>query len=166
MDAVTKYETKFGARFETYASFRIRGELVNGLKNYCVDLDLFRAEHRKEGVLALSIPEDTRTLEGWSGSIADMAISASLSLDDDLNIVDPKEHGYDESNLFSRKVWSQVEKLSENEGHAIIYHYLYECSFAEIAEILDGSKSRVYKDHNQAIRNLRGFLSKDFDILV
>ncbi|OUS03259.1 hypothetical protein A9Q81_07690 [Gammaproteobacteria bacterium 42_54_T18] len=171
IEAVQRYNPHKNVKFETFASFRIRGELKNGLKHYCHDIEIYREHYSIEKIDSL-LPDNKgrhlnneQSLDDWSDSIANITISILLGQGDS-GSVDPVGTPYAmEEGVLSNQLWGMVSKMDKINEEVILYHYLYEYSFEEISKVVGISKSAVFKRHRSAINKLRR-MQNDGDVTL
>ena len=158
IDALDRFDPSRGVKFETFASFRIKGALVDGLRHYCHDMEIYRenyAKERRESLLPTT-KKSEGNLEDWANSVANIAVSFLLEEDDDIDeVIDEKYNYVAEGEVLSKQLWKSVAKMKEEHEMVIIYHYLYGYSFDEISSALGISKSAAFKRHRSAIDSLR-----------
>ena len=181
LDAVNRYEESYGAQFETYAAQRIRGAILDGLRqadwlprSFRRDLRRIEgaigkleqrygrapSEHEVADELAMPLAEYQKMLQEARGY-------QLISLEDfkhedggdflERNCEDagatPLEALLDRK-LRERLVQS-IDKLPEREKLVMGLYYEQELNFREIGETLGVSESRVCQLHSQAIARLR-----------
>ena len=184
LDAVNRYEESHGAQFETYAAQRIRGAILDGL--------------RQADWLPRSFRRDLRRIEAAVGKLEqrlgrapteqELAAEMGLPLADyqkmlqeargyqlisfeDFNHADGEDyldrHCEDRSAnpldaLLDRKLRQRlvqgIEGLPEREKVVMGLYYEEELNFREIGETLGVSESRICQLHSQAIARLRSQL--------
>ena len=184
LDAVNRYEESHGAQFETYAAQRIRGAILDGL--------------RQADWLPRSFRRDLRRIEGAIGKLEqrlgrapgeqEVADELDLPLGDyqrmlqeargyqlisleDFNHSDNEDflerHCDDRAAgpldvLLDRKLRERlvqgIEGLPEREKVVMGLYYEEELNFREIGATLGVSESRVCQLHTQAIARLRSQL--------
>ncbi|MBI5909850.1 MAG: RNA polymerase sigma factor FliA [Betaproteobacteria bacterium] len=181
LDAVNRYEESHGAQFETYAAQRIRGAILDGLRqadwlprSFRRDLRriegaiakleqrLGRAPAESEVALELGIPladyqkmlQEARGYQLISFEDFDHADGIDyLERHRDENGVNPLEA------LLDRKLRGRLVKaiagLPEREKVVMGLYYEEELNFREIGETLGVSESRICQLHSQAIARLR-----------
>ena len=181
LDAISRYEESHGAQFETYAAQRIRGAILDGL--------------RQADWLPRSFRRDLRRIEGAIGKLeqrlsrapAEHEVAAEMDMPladyqrmlqdargyqlisfEDFNHAEGGEfieHHSDEGGvnpleaLLDRKLRERLVKaiagLPEREKVVMGLYYEKELNFREIGETLGVSESRICQLHSQAIARLR-----------
>lgn len=189
-DALKKFEPSRDLKFDTYASFRIRGAIIDGL--------------RKEDWLPRSIREKTKKIEQVSGRLEqihhrtptaneiadelnmtaqevetltkDSLFANVLSIEEKSNsdFTDQKEGiGYsiaDETSVspdghlltkeINQELATSIKSLNENEQIVISLFYNEELTLTEIGQVLELTTSRISQIHKKAIFKLRNTLTK------
>jgi RNA polymerase sigma factor FliA len=187
LDAVNKYEESHGAQFETYASQRIRGSMLDELRS--ADW-LPRSIRRNMREVEMTIAQLEQKL-GRSPSESEVAKHLSLSLDDyyeklnycsghqlvyyeDFHDAESKGEHFldrfvkDESNPmqsllesdFKEAVVDAIDSLPEREKILMGLYYEQELNLKEIGAIMNVSESRVCQLHSQAVGRLRASLKE------
>ena len=190
LDALQKYEPTRGVKFETYASLRIRGAMIDGLRSMDwvphsarqkvkrmyqgfnqLESDLGRTPELNEVAdhLQISLEELTAILlQGQHMTL--MSLEDVTSVDSADTHISPVDMIIDHSSQESFKqieseeqqqiVVEAVEKLSEKEKMVVALYYREELTLKEIAAVMNLSESRISQIHAQAILRLRGYLSR------
>ena len=183
IEAVEKFDYKRGIEFSTFALPRIKGEIYDYLrsKDWLPDnmrRELKIVENEKENYKAKTgkIPEHSQLAElagieeerlNTIERHSQMANWISLSQDfEGIELIELIAADLDKAvdkltedeavNLLSEK----IDNLSENERLILTLYYYEELTQIEIAEIMDLSAARISQIHSQAIRRLRGMLSR------
>lgn len=185
MEAVKRYEASQGTQFETYASQRIRGAMLDELRgNDWLPRGLRRKQRTIEQAMARLEQKHGRapaerevaaelqvSLEQYQEMLAETRGAQLLYAED---FGDPESSG----SLFEhhsadagaepfarlkderlrRAVAAAIEKLPEREKTVMGLYYEQELNFREIAALLGVTESRVCQLHTQAIARLRGRL--------
>ncbi|MDP1558017.1 MAG: RNA polymerase sigma factor FliA [Nitrosomonas sp.] len=181
LDAIKRYEGSYGRQFESYASQRIRGSILDELR----EADWLPRSMRKK---MRQVENAIRTLEqrlGCAPSEQELADELNISLDDYHEILQdargaqliyyedfqkdnedpfldrfcndstngPLDILLDES-LKSLLV-SAIDELPPREKLVMGMHYEQEMNLREIGEVLGVSESRVCQLHTQAVSRLR-----------
>lgn len=172
LQAFDRYDASLGARFETYASYRIRGAILSGLeKSTEVNQQVATMRRLREDRLA-SLTEPHQSAEPAHGSDAAFArlldvsvgLAVAFMLDDTaLYVQDDLPHWDDgAANLsfkqLQRRLLAALDALTDNERMVIDGHYFDHRSFDHLAAALTLSKGRVSQLHRQALTKLRSSL--------
>lgn len=189
-DALKKYDPNHNNKFDTYAAFRIRGAILDGLRK--VDwLPRSLREKSKRVEAAVEILEQqlqrTPTLEEVS-NIVDMkpddvkaalaesyfanvlSIDEAVTLQDEgksmsISYLDPEAATPEESLLMRElisKLAEEIEGLSEKEQYVVSLFYFDELTLTEIGEVLGLSTSRISQIHSKALRKLKHALGSAY----
>ncbi|MDR1367127.1 MAG: RNA polymerase sigma factor FliA [Candidatus Accumulibacter sp.] len=181
LDAIERFETGMGAQFETYASQRIRGAMLDGLReNDWLPRSLRRDLRRIEAMISKLEQELGRApVEAELAAALDMPLSdyrktlqdarghQILSFED---IVENEGDDFferhlsddscDPSKIFEdvnlrRRIVQGIDALPEREKMAMALYYEQDFNLREIGEIMGVSESRVCQLHSLAIARLR-----------
>lgn len=185
IDAVEKYSPDKGARFETYAIMRIRGNIIDKIRaedwiprqmrrkikevNTTVELlrqklgrtpsiDEIAVELNMEKDKVEAILSDTQTV----GSIYDKKGTSEDSLSvidtiEDSKLVDPLTNLEDKDT--KKDLQAALKRLPERERLIMVLYYHENLTLKEIGDTLELSESRVCQLHSQAIMKLRNILT-------
>lgn len=187
LDAAAQYSPTQGASFETYASIRIRGAMLDDLRR---NDWAPKSVHKK----SRDVAEAIKQVEGRTGREAsdrEVAEQMGISLDDyyqilrDTNVshmLSVEELGSADEDIFERvdaQVAAPVEQLQkeqfqgnlvtaigqlpEREQLIMSLYYEQELNLKEIGAVLDVSESRVSQLLSQAHARLRSKLSAHID---
>ncbi len=173
LDAASKYDEAKGVRFSTYAELRIRGSILDGLR----ELDwvprsvrrrrreLEAASERLEARLGRS-PSETELAAELDLAVSDLSRSQPAaemvestdeldSLVRDPNAIDPHEV------LAHRELFRiLVESLTEKERLVMTLYYYEDLTMKGVGEVLGVNESRVSQIHKKAVRTLRKRLGR------
>ena len=181
LDAARRYQTSEGAQFETYAVQRIRGAMLDGLRQ-CdwlprgVRRSLRRAEamisrlEQQNGrppteselakALEMSLGEYQQLLQDARGY--QIVSYEDFSSDDDDSFLERHAAGPENDPLeflqdrnVRQTLVEGIEELPEREKLVMALYYEQELNLREIGEVLGVSESRVCQIHTQAIARLR-----------
>lgn len=183
LDACGRFEDGQGAQFETYAVQRIRGAMLDGLReNDWVPRSVRREMRRVESaILQLEHqhgrqPTETELAEALEMPLADYQKLLGdarghqlLSLEDlgggsdgDEEFLDRHESGESQDPLallleddMRHALVKGIEGLPEREKLVMSLYYEEELNLREIGEVLGVTESRVCQLHSQAIARLR-----------
>lgn len=189
LDAIERFDQARGVKFETYATLRIRGAMIDGLRtmDWVPHSARQRVKHVQEAFtqveaaqgrpadteeVAAYLEMDVRELEGviQQGQIMNLASLDELSAGDEGESLSPlgmlkdpqAQEAYKEIEIEEqhRILADSVEKLPEKEQLVIALYYQEELTLKEIAAVMKLSESRISQLHSQAILRLRGRLSR------
>ncbi len=183
MDAIGRFEEGQGAQFETYATQRIRGSMLDELRQ--ADW-LPRGLRQSQRKIETALHKAEQTL-GRPPTEIEMAQSMGLSLEEyqallfeargtqliyyedyedeegnSTGFLDRQTDGDDDDPLaslnderFRKALVSAIEVLPEREKLVMGLYYEQELNFREIAAVLNVTESRVCQLHSQAVARLR-----------
>lgn len=191
LSALDRFEDGFGAQFETYATQRIRGAMLDGLReNDWLPRQLRRELRRIESMInklehaqgrapseielaaALDMPlsEYQKTLQDARGhQILYLEDFAGDEGEDFLerhftdNEADPL-HLLEEKKL-KQSLVSAIEHLPEREKLMMALYYENELNLREIGEVMGVTESRVCQLHSQAVARLRSQVLNELPVL-
>ncbi|NIK75598.1 RNA polymerase sigma factor for flagellar operon FliA [Paenibacillus castaneae] len=193
IDAIEKFDYCRGLQFETYASWRIRGAIIDGLRQGDWVPRSVREKAKKveeayqhleqQFMRSVTDTEISSYLEvsekEFRNMLQDIAVTTVCSLEDPIReeesetrmslLVDDKaknpDHKVHEFYLKESLV-KGIERLTEKERTVVSLFYYEELSLSEIAEVMSLSPSRISQLHSKAILRLRGALAKHKDQLM
>ena len=181
LDAINRYEEGLGAQFETYAVQRIRGSMLDGLReNDWLPRSLRRDMRRIESAIHSleqqfgRQPSETELaqsldmpLEDYQRMLQDARGHQLVYLEDfnreedddylDRHLAQADSNPLDllEDADMRRRLVSAIEQLPEREQMVMALYYDEELNLREIGEVLGVTESRVCQLHSQAVARLR-----------
>lgn len=185
MDAVEKYDITRGVKFETYASLRIRGAIIDQIrkqdwiprnlrkKSKQIEEALFVLENQlgrppKEEELAEYLSMSSNELYK---AMHQLHISAILSFEEqvvesgrrvelpDKDQKTPEEHVL--MGELKELLAKAIDSLKEKEQKIVSLYYFDELTFKEIGLVLGISESRVSQLHTRALMKLKKHIKID-----
>lgn len=183
MDAVEKYNYTKGVKFETYASIRIRGAIIDNIRKQDWISSSLRHKIKKidEAFEQLEVkfgrpatePEvaeymniSLKELQGllvdsYTANIIyfDELLSSSSNSESLLNTKDMPEENYEKKELKEILI-QNINMLSKKEKMVITLYYFEELNLKEIGLILGVTESRISQVHSKALIKLRNAISK------
>ncbi|MGZ4123381.1 MAG: sigma-70 family RNA polymerase sigma factor [Tumebacillaceae bacterium] len=190
IEAIDRFESERGYEFVTFATWRIRGAILDGLRNLdwvpralrtkAKEIEAAYAELEHQLLRSANDEEVAHhlglSLNDFQQTLYDLSVSPLVSLDGVLpgdeggtetrmsdTIIDPnalQPEAFLERANVQSVLTGVLQRLPEKERLVITLHYYEEFSFKEVAEILELSASRVSQLHTKAIYRLRGALSR------
>ena len=181
IEAVERFNPEMGYKFSTFASKRVRGAIIDFLR----DLDWLPHSIRSDAKKIINKKEDLRN----NGLCSDVSILAEkldlsksrikkilryfnasqwLSLDseyEDATLLDIVSSSIAEPDKKLDKEATKeilieaVKKLNEQERLVVSLYYYEELTQEEIAEVLELSTARISQIHKKSIQRLRGYLA-------
>jgi RNA polymerase sigma factor for flagellar operon FliA len=162
IEAVDRFDPARGASFGTFATYRIRGAILNGLESSS-ELAAQR-QYRRETLQerAASLRSDAEDGDTFA-QLVDIAIRLALGYvleDSNLGREHDDRPGNDpyqacELSFLQRRLTLLIEALPERERAIIKHHYLDHMDFNEVATALGLTKGRVSQLHARALQLLR-----------
>jgi len=186
IDAINKFDHTKGAKFETYASLRIRGAILDGLRSLDWIPRNLRQKSKKldeayvslESVLGRepTAEELAQKLKIGHDEVEEEIKKASLlsliSLDDYLegasdargtepaaDVAENPEKLYEKRELKEILI-SALKNLTEKERVLTMLYYFEQMTHKEISKIMNISESRVSQIHSKTMLKLRTRLGK------
>lgn len=192
IDAIDKFDATKEVKFETYASLRIRGAILDQIRK----MDWIpRTVRQRQRQISAAISD----IEAQTGKAAtDEQVAAALGISDEeycnwqsqmkvtgvVSLDDFVEQGSDVAD--NRGLSSQIERpeehiereelkvmlgealelLTEKERKVIVLYYYEELTLKEISNVLDVSESRVSQLHTKALGKMKTKMGKYMGILV
>ena len=182
-DALSRYEASQGVQFDTFASQRIRGAMLDELRendwmsrsSRKGQKDIERAIHKleqelgrapKESEIAVSMD---MALDEYQSMLAKVRGTQLIYLEDitpgeedsesflDRYVADPEADPLAvlRDERMRKALVTAIESLPEREQYVMSMYYEHEMNLKEIAAVLEVTESRVCQLHSQAIARLR-----------
>jgi len=189
-DALKKFEPKRNLKFDTYASFRVRGAIIDGLrkedwlprsirdKSKRIELAIQQLEQKLQRTPSA---EEIATITGINAEeietiMKDALFSNVWSLEEKPNdgtesskegvgyLLEDETAIAPDDNLLQAELQDElvegIKNLNENEQLVISLFYQEELTFTEVGHILGLTTSRISQIHKKAIFKLRASLEK------
>jgi RNA polymerase sigma factor FliA len=188
IDAVEKFDYLRGLQFETYASWRIRGSIIDGMRQAdWVPRSVREKAKRIEEAYQLLEQQHLRSAtdaevsaylqvseQQFHQMLQEVSVASILSLEDPIReeetetraavLVDDSAYKPEDSvrDLFVKESLAKaIDKLTEKERTVISLFYYEELSLSEIADVMSLSPSRISQLHSKAILRLRSSLNRN-----
>ncbi len=192
IDAIDKFDTGQNVKFETYASVRIRGAILDQIRKMDWIPRTVRQKQRK-------IEDATKAVEGRTGSTAtDAEIAMELGISEEeyigwqsqlkvTNVVSLNEFmeqgnepamdarrnshfAQPEEMVAKEELKKTLEEalalLTEKENKVILMYYYEDLTLKEISKVLEVSESRVSQLHTKALAKMKKKMGPYMDILT
>ena len=187
IDAVEKFSKKMGARFETYALVRIRGNIIDKIRSQ----DFLPRSVRRKIKDVKEAQEELKLKFGRTATnteiadylgiekekveqiLSDDTTVTSLydkkgSSDGDIEIIDTIQdtralapHEEMEEKDVKKELEDALKRLPERERTIMVLYYHENMTLKEIGEAINVSESRISQLHAQAIMKLKNLLSEN-----
>ncbi|MDP4093825.1 MAG: FliA/WhiG family RNA polymerase sigma factor [Bacillota bacterium] len=191
IDAIDKFDVNKGVKFETYASLRIRGSIIDSIR----EMDWVPRSLRQKNKELEKVYWEIENELGHSASDKEVADKLGISIDDfyklinDVNLSsmisleefmeqnyevgvdlpnmnrEDRPENYVEMTELKEILGDSISKLPEKEKTVISLYYFEELTLKEISAIMKVSESRISQLHTKAILRLRGKLARHKSIL-
>ena len=163
IEALDRYDPARGASFDTFASYRIRGAILNGLEQSTersAQVAYRRQVERERADSLVQAPGSSAdAFEGLVAMTIEMALGYALEdsgLTGESGRTDPYRT-YELKRLRERLLLI-VEALPERERRIIKWHYFEYLDFKVIGEVFGLSKGRISQLHARALKLIRNGL--------
>ncbi|MDD3172583.1 MAG: FliA/WhiG family RNA polymerase sigma factor [Herbinix sp.] len=192
IDAVDKFDYAKGVKFETYASLRIRGAILDQIRKMdwiprsirqkqrkmdiayqSLEIKYGRAANDEEIAVELDITVDE--LETWQNQTK---ITNIISLDEfmeqgtETKMEQSLTASFDQPDRILEKqelktiLIKTLETLTEKEKRVILLYYYEELTLKEISRILEVSESRISQLHTKALQKMKVKLGNNIELLT
>lgn len=192
IDAIDKFDYDKGIKFETYASLRIRGSILDQIRkmdwiprsvrqkqkqieNAVAKLEKEKGVNIKDKDIAEELGISVDEYRNWEGMAN---ISNVASLDEfmeqgtegtvkefrNTTYLEPEEAvDRDEK---KKMLMDALELLTEKEKKVVLLYYYEELTLKEVASVLEVSESRISQLHSKALEKMKKHLGKYFELLM
>ena len=187
-DALNKFDIKRDLKFDTYASFRVRGAIIDGLrkedwlprsareKAKKLETQIERLEQK---LMRHATPEELAEhmelpVEEVYQTVQEHFFSNVLSINEQQDqeesegksfVIRDEHRKTPEQQVVRTELLGDlaenIKKLNEKEQLVLSLFYTEEMTLTEIGEMLDLSTSRISQIHSKALFKLRRFLSSE-----
>ncbi len=187
IDAIDKFDPSKSVKFETYASLRIKGSIIDNIRHLDWAPRQLRQDNKRlervyselENKLGRE-PKDSELADSLGLSVGELrelirksAISTFISLDDYLDqshdekgALKNDSEGMPEKELDKKEtrklLETAIEKLTEKERMVTTLYYFEELTLKEISKIMGVTESRVSQIHSKAMFKLKAKLGRYF----
>ncbi len=192
IDAIDKYDVNKGVKFETYASLRIRGAIIDSIREMdWVPRSLRQKNKELEKIYAEIESETGRpatdqevaqrlgvSMDEFHKLLNKINVSSVVSLEEFLeqnheidtegpdSRRDAKPEAYAELSEIRDILADAIDRLPEKEKTVISLYYFEELTLKEISAIMKVSESRISQLHTKAILRMKGKLARHRSLLT
>jgi RNA polymerase sigma factor FliA len=169
LQAFERFDPALGARFETFASRRVAGAILDGVETLSEKQHQVATRQRAIKERAASMAEGATVKVDPFQKLVDVALGLALGflLEDTGMYVN--EHANYADNCYSNVELKQLKKrvhaalrdLPDQERKVITLHYLQHQPFDAIAVDFELTKGRISQIHHSALKRLRVKLNPD-----
>ena len=192
IDAIDKFDMDKNVKFETYASLRIRGAILDQIRKMdwiprtvrqrqrkideaikAVEMRTGKAATDEEIALELGISGDELT--GWQSQLQVTNVVSLSEFEEagqepnfenaNRNRFAQPEEVVEEQEL-KQKLIEALDALTEKERRVVELYYYEELTLKEISLVLEVSESRVSQLHTKAIIKMRKIMGAYLDIVI
>lgn len=191
IDAIDKFDTNKEVKFETYASLRIRGAILDQIRKMDwiprtirqrqkqIDTAMKELEQRNgrpatdaELAAYMGISEDE--FQDWQNQVkADNMISLNEYVEQGNDISSEKSisSGFEtpesvvEKSELKKMLEESLELLTDKEKKVILLYYYEELTLKEISRVLEVSESRISQLHTKALQKMKTKMGNYIGIL-
>lgn len=192
IDAIDKFDYGKGIKFETYASLRIRGSILDQIRkmdwiprsvrqkqkqieNAIAKLEKEKGANIKDKDIAEELGISVDEYRSWEGMAN---ISNIASLDEfmeqgtegtvkefrNTTYLEP-EDAVDRDEI-KKMLVDALELLTEKEKKVVLLYYYEDLTLKEVASVLEVSESRISQLHSKALEKMKKHLGKYFELLM
>ncbi len=192
IDAIDKFDANKDVKFETYASLRIRGSILDQIRKMdwiprtvrqrqkqistaIADIEAQTGKTATDEEVAMALGITDEEYSGWQ---AQMNVTNLVSLDDFVeqgsDVADnrglssqparPEEHLEQEE--LKQMLGEALNLLTEKERTVVVLYYYEELTLKEISDVLEVSESRVSQLHTKALGKMKTKMGNYMGILT
>ena len=166
IDAIDKFDLGKEVKFETYASLRIRGTILDQIRKMDWIPRTVRQKQKK-------IDEAIKQVEMRTGKVTNV-VSLNEYLEQGAEpVMDARRNSHFiqpedkvEEEELKQKLEESLEVLTEKERKVILLYYYEDLTLKEISSILEVSESRISQLHTKALLKMRKKLGNYLGILI
>lgn len=181
IDAIDKFDSMKAVKFETYASLRIRGAILDQIRKMDWIPRTIRQKQKKIDSAMKEIEQDTGRMatdeeiakklgitdDDYLGWQSQMKITGLVSLDEFLESgtesipQQGNQHRFEspeeviEKTELKKTLELALEFLTEKEKKVILLYYYEDLTLKEISNVLEVSESRISQLHTRALQKMK-----------
>jgi RNA polymerase sigma factor for flagellar operon FliA len=192
IDAIDKFDLDKGVKFETYASLRIRGAILDNIRK----MDWIPRSIRKKQKSLQTAAKELESILGRQATDAEIAQELDISMDEYYKWTDQtkalaltsleeyvEQGGESHMSMTAKSAYEQPETaaekkalktvltkaisdLSEKERKVIIFYYYEELTLKEISAIMGVSESRISQLHTKSLSKMKNSFGVNLEIFM
>ena len=192
IDAIDKFDYRKGIKFETYASLRIRGEMLDQIrkmdwiprsvrqKQRQIDAAITKLESAEDKTatdeeIAKELDISLEEYYVWQGQTKVTGIASidefveqgiEVRAFDNQKYADNEPEKVYEKEELKNLLKESLDKLTEKERMVVVLYYYEELTLKEISSVLEVSESRVSQLHTKALQKMKQILGSQYGILM
>jgi RNA polymerase sigma factor FliA len=158
LEAIDRYQPNRGVDFRTYARYRVRGSVFNGLRHLA---SIPQEDHAHTALrdrsesLAGGEMDPLEAFVSWTVGLGLGHLLEAASLDDGYDDLGRGPYATTARHQLVEAMQRALDKLSRREKTILTLHYFQHVPFVEIAEQMQLTKGRISQLHRQAIEAMR-----------
>lgn len=192
IDAIDKFDIDKGVKFETYASLRIRGSILDQIrkmdwiprtirqKQKKIDEAIRKIEtatgrNAKDEEIARELGVSEEELTNWQSQLkitnlvslneyVDQGMEPVMDARGNSQFVQPEDAVAEEE--LKKVLARSLENLTEKEQRVITLYYYENLTLKEISNILEVSESRISQLHTKALAKMKKIMGDYMEILT
>lgn len=192
IDAIDKFDYRKGIKFETYASLRIRGAILDQIrkmdwiprsvrqKQRQIDAAITKLEGAEDKTatdeeIAKELDISLEEYYVWQGQTKVTGIASidefveqgiEVRAFDNQKYADNEPEKVYEKEELKNLLKESLDKLTEKERMVVVLYYYEELTLKEISSVLEVSESRVSQLHTKALQKMKQILGSQYGILM
>lgn len=192
IDAIDKFDYRKGIKFETYASLRIRGAILDQIrkmdwiprsvrqKQRQIDAAITKLESAEDKTatdeeIAKELDISLEEYYVWQGQTKVTGIASidefveqgiEVRAFDNQKYADNEPEKVYEKEELKNLLKESLDKLTEKERMVVVLYYYEELTLKEISSVLEVSESRVSQLHTKALQKMKQMLGSQYGILM
>ena len=192
IDAIDKFDYRKGIKFETYASLRIRGAILDQIrkmdwiprsvrqKQRQIDAAITKLESAEDKTatdeeIAKELDISLEEYYVWQGQTKVTGIASidefveqgiEVRAFDNQKYADNEPEKVYEKEELKNLLKESLDKLTEKELMVVVLYYYEELTLKAISSVLEVSESRVSQLHTKALQKMKQILGSQYGILM
>ena len=192
IDAIDKFDYDKGIKFETYASLRIRGSILDQIRKMdWIPRSVRQKQKQMEAAISKIESEENRvatdeevakelniTMDEYFNWQGQTKVTNIASIDEfveqgiEVKAFDSHKYAQNEpEQVYEQEeikelLAGSLEGLTEKERMVILLYYYEELTLKEISKVLEVSESRISQLHTKALQKMKKILGVHYEILM